>query len=325
MANKEKYKLTAKLIRAAINNGMTQKDIANKCRVNQPQVSKWLNGNDKGTVQQLTPIIELFEHEIVRKTSELYYNFDEDSKKHNYYKVIGDIIFKHDIYKYDQNIIRGNKKILEKIVIHEKARNVFTLVHSKPGVISQDFINTKNITSSVYNSSENIFWSQVHEFKEPNSLINYIDNIATRKSTFYYAENGQLKNKDYDINLQRKLMNASLDEFITIRSKELKDDYTKELQSIESRNIHRMKTKEGKLNYIEERTLRLDKAIDELEKNAEDMYNNAKSKAIKQVEILEKLPEVIYPQRMDLYVQLPFLIRKSLVKRGYNIEGINNI
>lgn len=321
MANKERYILTTKLIKVAISNGMTQTEIAKKCRVNQPQVSKWLNGYEKATIQQLTPIIELFEHEVVRRSSELYYNFNEETKKNTYYKVIGDIIFKQELYKHDKDATRGNNTVLEKIVVHEKNRNVFTLVHSKPGVLYPDFISKDN-SFSMYNSTENIYWSEVHECEDINSLINYIDNIANRKSTFYYDELGQIKNEDNDVKLQRQLMEVSLDEFKNIRSAQLKKAYLKDIQSIENGDssslfIPKVTSKDRKLSYTQ--------ALDELEQNAEDMYAKTQDKARKQFELLEKLPEVIFPERMDLYIQLPFLIRKALIKRGYNIEGINHI
>jgi hypothetical protein len=57
---KERYRETRELVRIALNDGMTQAEIARLCRTQQSQVSMWANGPRKARTHQLEPLIERY-------------------------------------------------------------------------------------------------------------------------------------------------------------------------------------------------------------------------------------------------------------------------
>lgn len=69
---RKKYKHTRQLVQMALDDGMTQKEIADACRVQQSVVSKWKNGESRGTEEQLAKLIKKYGHRLNRTTSRVY-------------------------------------------------------------------------------------------------------------------------------------------------------------------------------------------------------------------------------------------------------------
>lgn len=69
---KVKFKYTRQLVRIAHDEGLSQIAIAKLCRTQQSTVSKWLNGDARGTEQQLAPLIKMFGARLNRTTSRVY-------------------------------------------------------------------------------------------------------------------------------------------------------------------------------------------------------------------------------------------------------------
>jgi len=90
-ADKKKFRLTRQLVKLALNDGWTQKSIAEACRTQQSIVSAWARGEKQGTEVQLTPLLEIYGNKLRRKSFQVYYSFDKDGYK--FYKVEGKIIF----------------------------------------------------------------------------------------------------------------------------------------------------------------------------------------------------------------------------------------
>lgn len=67
-----KFKFTRELVRIAQNEGMTQVDIAKLCRTQQSVVSHWLDGSSKAKQAQIAPLLQRFGHKLNRTTSRVY-------------------------------------------------------------------------------------------------------------------------------------------------------------------------------------------------------------------------------------------------------------
>ena len=73
---KKKFKYTRELVRIALNAGMTQEDIAKACRVSQPVVSKWAKGKGHAAEQSIAPLLKLYGSHLSRSTARIYLVMD---------------------------------------------------------------------------------------------------------------------------------------------------------------------------------------------------------------------------------------------------------
>ena len=71
-SKKNLFPKTRELVRMALNDGMTQGDIARLCRTQQPTVSKWKSGSRLATRQQLKPLLQDYGDRLSRVPSKLY-------------------------------------------------------------------------------------------------------------------------------------------------------------------------------------------------------------------------------------------------------------
>jgi transcriptional regulator with XRE-family HTH domain len=76
---KKKFKYTRELIRIANEDGMSQKEIADLCRVNQSVVSGWLNGKSLAFEHQITELKKRYGNRLNRTTSRVYLTLNEAS------------------------------------------------------------------------------------------------------------------------------------------------------------------------------------------------------------------------------------------------------
>lgn len=67
-----KFKYTRELVRIAVDDGMTQKQIADLCRVEQSVVSGWQNGRSVAFEHQVTELRRRYGHRLNRTTSRVY-------------------------------------------------------------------------------------------------------------------------------------------------------------------------------------------------------------------------------------------------------------
>ena len=100
MKTEKKCKDTKKLVRLAIENGMTNKEIAKKAGLSQnsiAQVSRWRNGESLATDRQMRFFVKEFGDHLRRK-SEHQLVAEEEGKAY-FFKLTGDLIVKHVIRK----------------------------------------------------------------------------------------------------------------------------------------------------------------------------------------------------------------------------------
>src|SRR4051812_5572475 len=69
---KPKFKYTRELVRIAIQDGMTQEEIANLGRVKQSVVSAWQNGRTHAFEHQVAELKKRYGHRLNRVTSRVY-------------------------------------------------------------------------------------------------------------------------------------------------------------------------------------------------------------------------------------------------------------
>ncbi|MBK8265323.1 MAG: helix-turn-helix transcriptional regulator [Nannocystis sp.] len=92
----KKFRQSRELVRIARDAGMTQDDIAKRCRTTQSTVSNWLNGKTKGTEQQLKPLLDLFGSRLRRETSRTYLLTPKSSDRGVDMQVVqGRIVLRH--------------------------------------------------------------------------------------------------------------------------------------------------------------------------------------------------------------------------------------
>lgn len=75
--SRQKFKWTKELVHIALNDGMTQEEIARVCRTQQSVVSSWKNGKNKATEQQLGELLRRYGARLNRTTARVYLVFEE--------------------------------------------------------------------------------------------------------------------------------------------------------------------------------------------------------------------------------------------------------
>jgi len=171
---RKKFRLTRQLVKLALNDGWTQKAIAEKCRTQQSIVSAWARGEKQGTESQLTPLLEIYGNKLRRKTFQVYYSFDKEAG-YKFYKVEGKIIFSCTLVEIESET-RGNRLItkkipVEKIIVHEQGKDTFRIIfQNRPRSINGFYLECLHEKGN--------FFSQISDEKNSNEIIDEIEKIA---------------------------------------------------------------------------------------------------------------------------------------------------
>jgi len=80
---KRPFKQTRALIRLALNDGLTQKEIAALCRTQQSIVSAWAKGTKLANEGQLTELLTRYGHTLRRQSFRLYWSIDDETIVHH--------------------------------------------------------------------------------------------------------------------------------------------------------------------------------------------------------------------------------------------------
>ncbi len=182
MGKTKKYDYTRLLIKTALNDGLTQKEIADMCRVSQPIVSHWVNGVNKGTIVQLQPLINKYGHKIKRQTMTVYLQQElkEKTISRFYFSVTGEIIFKYTFFI--------NNCSIYKFIIHRQ-QNQFILIVQKNIIFlyEEDRIAIQNIEKKqfrlnkyknfeIFDRNEKLNWNSKYlNFSSASALLKEID------------------------------------------------------------------------------------------------------------------------------------------------------
>jgi len=131
---KKRFKQTKPLVLIAKRSGLTQKEIADMCRVSQPTISSWETGAAKAKEHQVQPLLEMFGYKLRRKTFKVYWAFNPDSDESTYLKVEGRVIMNHAFTDDRGDSVPGRKLKnvpTRKLVVHDQGKGKYLLVKQR--------------------------------------------------------------------------------------------------------------------------------------------------------------------------------------------------
>ncbi|WP_312381240.1 hypothetical protein [Stutzerimonas balearica] len=171
---KKPFKLTRQLIRLALNDGWTQREIAEKCRVQQSIVSAWSKGGKYATEAQLMPLLEIYGHKLRRNTFRVYWSFDSATQAKTFFRVEGKIILSEVMFKLTDVAGRPEKKSpTMKLIIHHQGADKFRAV-------IQSKLELKPPLKYALDSDQDALWSaEIADQKSSAELISWLDKLST--------------------------------------------------------------------------------------------------------------------------------------------------
>lgn len=173
-AKRKPFKLTRQLIRLALNDGWTQREIAEKCRVQQSIVSAWSKGGKYATEAQLMPLLEIYGHKLRRNTFRVYWSLDSTTQAKTFFRVEGKIILSEVVFKLGNATGKLEKKSpIMKLTIHHQGADKFRAV-------IQSKLEFDPPLKHALGSDQDALWSaEVADQKSSTELIGWLDKIST--------------------------------------------------------------------------------------------------------------------------------------------------
>ena len=183
VAEKEKntkrqpFKQTRDLVRLALNDGWTQKEIAEKCRTQQSVVSAWNKGAKLGSQQQLKPLLNIYGGKLRRNTFRVYWHLDAEKNEKQFFRVEGKIILSQALLNPMRDPRNGKlAKIVPKyrLVIHHQGEDKFIAVCQIRLKIRDKY--REDVLAC---SDENANWnSEIKEQMNTQKLLKFVDDFA---------------------------------------------------------------------------------------------------------------------------------------------------
>lgn len=178
-AKKKPFKLTRQLIRLSLNDGWTQREIAEKCRVQQSIVSAWSKGAKCATEAQLLPLLEIYGHKLRRNTFRVYWALDSNTQAKTFFRVEGKVVFAEVVFKLKESSGKATQKIPEmKLIIHHQGADSFRSVVQRRLKLDSPML--------TLSSAEDAVWSsEVSDQRSCAELIDWLDGYANSLSEKY--------------------------------------------------------------------------------------------------------------------------------------------
>ncbi len=176
-----KCKDTKRLLKIAIEHGLTHPDIAVLAGLSKKsvaQVSRWRNGPTLATERQMSHFRKEYGDILRRKIEHLLYQ--EEDNKFEFFKINGEILFKHCI-KTHQVINRRPIKISLMRILVLKQHNQFHLIQqSRNGIDKNRGVNGLKIDQLSHSDNEDANWNTYKILKNlsHDSLITEVDQYA---------------------------------------------------------------------------------------------------------------------------------------------------
>lgn len=120
----DRFPSTKELVRIALNDGMTQIQIAQLCRTQQGQVSKWNSGTALATRQQLKPLLERYGEKLRRTSFKLYQTRHQPSQPAQFARVEGKLILREKF----RGTGGANSPTALRISVHDQKKAGFVVV-----------------------------------------------------------------------------------------------------------------------------------------------------------------------------------------------------
>ena len=182
---KKKLRLTRSLIKLALNDGWTQKQIASTCRTQQSIVSAWACGEKLATEVQVLPLLKIYGNKIRRLSFKVYHSYNYESKEHIYSKVEGTIIFSYTITKENQESRKVINVPVFKLMIHDQGNGKFcTVVQHRP-----EINNNRGQKEYLECSHEaGIWFSTIFNKQDTNDVIKKFEDLSEQLQSGYSHE-----------------------------------------------------------------------------------------------------------------------------------------
>lgn len=181
-ARKKGFRLTRQLIRMAINDGWTQKDIADTCRTHQSTVSAWYKGQKLATEHQVRPLLELYGHKIRRNSFRVYWAICPETQEKQFYRVEGKVIFSEAFYdaRREPSGKLTRKIPVHKLVVHHQGSSRFRAV-------LQGRLCFKNSSEEIESTVADAVWgSRIHQdLLTTDELVSFVDQYAAKSLREY--------------------------------------------------------------------------------------------------------------------------------------------
>ena len=120
---KNPFPQTKELIRIAINQGRSQTEIARLCRVQQGQVSKWLNGRALADRAQVQVLLQEYGDLLFRVPFKLYQTAATPEEPRRYVRVEGKLILREKFRGANQDEATSTLRVS----VHRQSTNQFVL------------------------------------------------------------------------------------------------------------------------------------------------------------------------------------------------------
>lgn len=182
-AKKKPFKQTRQLINLALNDGWTQIEIAEKCRVHQSVVSGWKKGAKEAAESTLMPLLEIYGHKLRRNSFRVYWALDPETSKPTFHKVEGNVILSQSFSDPRRQNYKLIKKIpVYKLVIHDQGRCKFR-------VILQNRLTFRDSNEELECSQEDAIWgSIVSDQMDTAELIDFVDSYCKEQLKKYPSD-----------------------------------------------------------------------------------------------------------------------------------------
>lgn len=181
---KKPFKWTRELIKLALHDGWTQKEIAEKCRTQQSIVSAWSRGSKLGTELQLLPLLNIYGHKLRRNTYKVYWSLDTKAYEKRFFRVEGKVVLSQAFHDPRRD---GRGKLVKrvpqyKLVVHHQGKDSFR-------VIKQNRLIFEHSNEELECSVEDAIWnSTILETMNVQELIEFIDSYANEVLKSYPSD-----------------------------------------------------------------------------------------------------------------------------------------
>ena len=181
--NKRKFKQTKQLVKLASNDGWSQVEIADACRVQQSIVSAWSKGTKQGTEQQLQPLLEQYGNKLRRNSFRVYWCIDSKTKIKTFHKVEGKVVLSQTFNDARRSGTKLIKQIPElKLVVHHQGANKFRIVY-------QNRLTFQQTSEELESMVDDAVWASVISDRyELPELLNVIDDYAEKTLAKYPSD-----------------------------------------------------------------------------------------------------------------------------------------
>lgn len=161
--DKKKYRHTKQLVRIAIEQGYTNKEIAKSARLSEKSighVSKWRNGKVLANEHQMQNLLKEFGHLLKRKMEHLFYTLEEKDSSLNqkFFKLNGELTLKHTLYFKKQTSNRMFKVALLRLVLLKEGDHYHLITQHRAGYDKDHYFELRDVNSLVHSSNEDANW-----------------------------------------------------------------------------------------------------------------------------------------------------------------------